>query len=240
MTSDPAADPASARQRLAAVAAMSALVVHSGRNRLTVARTALELLQARMEADLTDEQRASFLQQLDLFLHEFNLGAELVRCHASTPEAVSIRQAATDALETMRASAQRAGVALTSEYSDGPDRVKAAPGLVRVTLLNVLRNAIEALAGSPPADGAPARIHLRVAAAGPRCQLEVADNGPGVPEEIRDRLFRDFVTGKSGSAGLGLSFCRDAMTVMGGSIAHLTPRGKPGARFRLEFDLWRD
>jgi signal transduction histidine kinase len=238
MTPDPESDPAFARQRLASVAAVSSLIIHGGRNRLSVARTALELLQARMEGGLNDEQRASFLQQLDLFLGEFNLGAEMVRCHEGRIEPVFVRETATEALEIVRPFAERAGIALEAAYQDGPDKVRADRGLLRVSLLNLLRNAVQALEDSPPGDGA--RIRLRIAAAGPRCRIEAEDNGPGVPAALHDRLFKEFATGRRGSAGLGLSLCRDAMTVMGGSISYLTPRGERGARFRVELDYWRD
>jgi two-component system C4-dicarboxylate transport sensor histidine kinase DctB len=238
MTADPAADPACARQRLAAVAAVSALIVHSGRNRLTMARTALELLQIRREGDLNDEQRASFLQQLDLFLDEFNLGVDLLRCHDAALGPVAIRAVAAEALDTIRPLAVRAGIALEFAPADGPDVVRADRNLLRVALLNLLRNAVEALVESPPAGGGAARIRLRTALAGARAQLEVEDNGPGLPAKVHDRLFQDFVTGRPGGAGLGLSLCRDAMLVMDGTIAYLTPRGAAGGRFRLELGRW--
>jgi C4-dicarboxylate-specific signal transduction histidine kinase len=238
MKSDTASDPAFARQRIAAVAAMSALLVHSGRNRLASVRMALELVQARMEAGLTDEQRASSLHQLDLFLDDFNLGTEMLRCHEGSLEAISVRQVATEAMETVRPRARKAGIALKPSYAKGLDDVKGDCSLLRVALLNVLRNAIEALQDSPPGGGAVPLIRLRAAASGRRCHLEIEDNGPGVPDAVYGGLFKDFVTGRTESAGLGLSICRDAMIVMGGSISYLTPRGERGARFRLELDFW--
>lgn len=226
---DPANDPTLARQRLAAVAAVASLITHSGRNRLSVVRAALELLQARMEDALDDEQRGAFLAQLDLFLGEFNQGVDLVRCHAGPIETIGAREAATEALELVRARAERAGVRLEAVYQDCNDDVRADRGLLRVALLNLLRNGLEALVDTP----AP-RLALRLAAAGGRYHLQVEDNGPGVPAELFDRLFRDFVTSRRGATGLGLSLCRDAMTAMGGAITYQSARGAPGAVFRLD------
>ncbi|MGH7995946.1 MAG: sensor histidine kinase [Opitutaceae bacterium] len=227
--SDASSNPAFARQRLAAVAAVSSLITHSGRNRLSVVRAALELLEARLEGDLTDEQRASFLRQIDLFLGEFNLGTEMFRCHEGEVESVSARDVATEALETLRPHAEAAGVALEAAYQDDHDDVRADRLLLRMALLNLLRNSLEAARGAPSP-----RIRLRAEPAGERYHLLVEDNGPGVPADIHDRLFKDFVTGRRGTTGLGLTLCRDAMTVMGGSIGLLTAKGEPGAVFRVE------
>ncbi|HVW21069.1 MAG TPA: sensor histidine kinase [Opitutaceae bacterium] len=235
MTPDPASDPALARTRLAATAALASLAVHSGRSRLAAVRTALELLQARMEGDLSDEQRSSFLGQLDLFLNEFNLGAELLRCHQGEIEAVGVRGAAGEAMEQMRPGAARAGVALDFQDQGAPEKVRADAGLLRVALLNLLRNALEALQDGPPERP---RIVVRVAAAGTRARIEVEDNGPGVAPALREKLFRDYVTDRPGKPGVGLSICRDALAVMGGTVAHALPASGRGALFRLELDSW--
>jgi signal transduction histidine kinase len=237
MSPDPASDPALARTRLAAVAALAAVSVHSGRSRLAAVRTALELLQARMEGDLTDEQRASFLAQFDLYLGEFNLGVELLRCHQGEIEAIGVRGAAGEAMEQMRPGAERAGIALAFHDQGAPEKVRADANLLRTALLNLLRNALEALQASPPAD-APPRILVRFAAAGPRTRIEIEDNGPGVAPTLREKLFHDFVTDKPGKPGVGLSICRDALLVMGGTASHAVPASGRGALFRLELDSW--
>ena len=67
---------------------------------------------------------------------------------------------------------------------------------------------------------------------GPRLVLTLADEGPGVPPEIRDRLFEPFVTrGKKGGTGLGLAVARRFVEDHGGTL-ELLPEG-PGARFRI-------
>lgn len=236
MTPDPSSDPALARRRLAAVASVASLVVHSGRNRLAVARAGLELLKERMEGNLNDEARACFLRELDLFLAEFNLGADLLRCHDGPIEAVSALEAAYGAVEAVRPRAEAAGIALELEAAENLPPVRADRGLLRVVLLNLLRNAVEAIEESPGRARREGRIRLRLEAAGPRCRIEVEDDGPGVPPDLRRSLFRDYVTGRRGAAGLGLCLCRDAAALMGGTIAHLERAG-PGAAFRLELDF---
>jgi two-component system C4-dicarboxylate transport sensor histidine kinase DctB len=80
-------------------------------------------------------------------------------------------------------------------------------------LVNVLQNALDALAGRPDP-----RIEVTVSRAGDRLNLTVADNGPGIAPELADRIFDPFVTGRSGGLGLGLGIARDIMRELGGGL----------------------
>jgi signal transduction histidine kinase len=91
--------------------------------------------------------------------------------------------------------------------------------------------------------GGKGRLHLAAELASPsagdgapRLVLTVADEGPGVPPEIRDRLFEPFVTrGKKSGTGLGLAVARRFVEDHGGTL-ELLPEG-PGARFRIALPL---
>jgi signal transduction histidine kinase len=79
---------------------------------------------------------------------------------------------------------------------------------------------------------------------GPRLVLTLADEGPGIPAEIRDRLFEPFVThGKRRGTGLGLAVARRFVEEHGGTIELLPPRrnreqgDQSGARFRIALPL---
>lgn len=64
----------------------------------------------------------------------------------------------------------------------------------------------------------------------------VDDDGPGIPPEVADDLFRPFVTSKHAGTGLGLAFCRKVAEAHGGSIdVETSPLG--GARFALDLPL---
>jgi signal transduction histidine kinase len=77
-------------------------------------------------------------------------------------------------------------------------------------------------------------VHARVAEG--RVLLELRDEGPGVPAELRERLFEPFVTqGKKGGTGLGLAVARRFVEDHGGVLT-LLPDG-PGACFRLSLPL---
>jgi len=93
-------------------------------------------------------------------------------------------------------------------------------------LVNLLQNAIEALAGRD--DG---HIALQVAADADTVTLAIADNGPGLPPHVAERLFTPFVTSRPNGLGLGLVIAQEIMVDFGGSL-RLMP-SEVGARFEL-------
>lgn len=85
---------------------------------------------------------------------------------------------------------------------------------IQQVLLNLVRNAFEAMADGP-------RRSLVVAAApaeGGMVEVSVADTGRGLSEEVRTRLFEPFVTSKASGMGVGLSICRSIIELHGGSL----------------------
>jgi signal transduction histidine kinase len=96
--------------------------------------------------------------------------------------------------------------------------------------VNLARNAVHAMAKTPPAER-----ELRIAAwrESGACVVRVSDSGPGLPAKAREHLFEPFksATRASGGTGLGLAICAEIVRLHGGSIVH-EPEG-PGASFRL-------
>jgi PAS domain S-box-containing protein len=96
--------------------------------------------------------------------------------------------------------------------------------------LNLLLNAIEAV----PEKG---KISVRIQCIGETSvQIEVKDNGPGIPADKRDRIFAPFYTTKNKGTGLGLATCRRIATEHGGEIRVESTEGK-GANFSITLPL---
>jgi signal transduction histidine kinase len=224
----PGGADAFARERLAAVAYIASLIGHEARNRLATLRAALELLEAGQESHFPPEYRASLLREFDQFVGDFNVGLDMLRCDSVAVGPISVRELVGEAVGAMRLAAARAGIEIVPVFGHARDTIRTDRRLLRVTLLNLLRNALEALPGTTAA-----RIEVRTTDEPGWLHLEVEDNGPGVPagkrEQVLLRLDRD---GQAG-AGFGLSICRDALLVLGGSICHRTPSGQPGACFQV-------
>jgi len=128
-----------------------------------------------------------------------------------------------------RASDSAEGVALHVAVEPETPPLDADPDLLCQVLINLLRNAAEAARGHSEA---PAVSLAFAGAPGGRVRIEVADNGPGVPETLRQDVFLPFFTTKAKGTGVGLSLARQIVLAHQGSIA-LDSSGEGGALFRI-------
>ncbi len=92
-------------------------------------------------------------------------------------------------------------------------------------MLNLVRNAVEALGAGP------GEIRVTAAREGSGGVIDVSDNGPGIPDAVRSRLFQPFA-GSSRGSGLGLAIARDLARAHGGDITLLST-GATGTHFRI-------
>src|SRR6202167_636966 len=110
--------------------------------------------------------------------------------------------------------------------------IDADPDQLFRVLLNLVRNAAQALEGRPRSDAATMQIRITGRREGTVAIVEVSDTGPGVPERARDHLFEAFQTsGRPGGSGLGLAIAAALVRAHGGDI-HLV-EGTIGATFRI-------
>ncbi len=109
--------------------------------------------------------------------------------------------------------------------------------LIRRVLANLVENAVQA---AEAAGRAPA-VRLGIAEAEHSAQLLVDDNGPGVPEEARERIFDPYVTTKEHGTGLGLAIVRKIVLDHGGDV-RVAPEPSPlgGARFVVTLPVLPD
>ena len=109
--------------------------------------------------------------------------------------------------------ARELGIDVELRLDPSVDRVFVDAVPVQQVLVNLIRNAVEAMAESPVK-----RLTIRSAAAGTMVRVSVADSGPGLDAEVADRLFEPFVSSKAGGMGLGLSICQTIIEGQGGTI----------------------
>jgi len=110
--------------------------------------------------------------------------------------------------------------------------VDADPDQLFRVLLNLVRNAAQALESHSSGDGGAQQIRITGKREGAVAILEVSDTGPGVPQKTRDHLFEAFQTsGRPGGSGLGLAIAAELVRAHGGDI-HLV-EGTIGATFRI-------
>jgi signal transduction histidine kinase len=105
--------------------------------------------------------------------------------------------------------------------------------LIRQVLVNLCKNACEALRENPPVDR---KLTIGVASSPASIGLFVADNGPGIADDVRDSLFERFTTTKPNHSGVGLTICKMIGELHGGRIeVHSDP--ERGATFTLVLPL---
>ncbi len=146
--------------------------------------------------------------------------------------AFDLRHPARRAVTMLRPHAEQIGATVELVEPPEPVRVSGREIGARQVVLNLLHNALEAVAGS-------ARREIRVCVRGGASVgiVEVEDSGPGVAAEVRDRLFEPFVTTKGEhGVGLGLFIARKLAVEANGSLG-LGPRPAGGTLATMELPL---
>ena len=105
--------------------------------------------------------------------------------------------------------------------------------ILQIVLLNLLQNAIDVLKDSQIPQ--KRQIHVRLDEHARRHRLTVTDNGDGIPEEQRPKIFTQFNTGKTGGMGLGLYLCHNMLAAAKGEISFSTFTGS-GTTFTVEIE----
>lgn len=178
---------------------MAATVAHEIRNPMTIVSGYLQLLQSRQEYC---KERTTFLLMID----ELNRADAIIQEYLSLSrqKAVVLEQCSlSNIIEAMfpllEANAKAVNIILSLELSKIP-LLLLDKNDIRQLLLNLVRNAIEAM----PNGG---RLTIKTYCQDNHVVLVVADEGSGIPQNILDRLGNPFVTSKQNGTGLGIPIC---------------------------------
>jgi signal transduction histidine kinase len=220
-------------ERLAAIGRMAAMITHEVRNPLSSIALNTELLRDELEArDGADGQEARALcaaitdeiDRLTAITEEYLAFARLPRPRLVAEPVNPV----VDALATfVRDDLAGRGVRLEVTLADDLPPALIDPDQLRQSLLNLVRNAAEAIVGAQPAG--VVRLTTRRGVPG-QVEVEVEDDGPGIPPEVRERMFDPFVSTKEGGTGLGLALTHQIVRDHGGEI-RVGAREPRGARF---------
>jgi two-component system nitrogen regulation sensor histidine kinase NtrY len=110
------------------------------------------------------------------------------------------------------------------EYPQEPLLAEIDPEQIKRVLINIVDNAIEALTsgGEVSAGGEIGNIYIKLFREGEppaeKCVISISDDGPGIPDELKERLFMPHFTTKKGGSGLGLAIAQRIVTEHRGFI----------------------
>ncbi|HXW04140.1 MAG TPA: ATP-binding protein [Vicinamibacterales bacterium] len=202
---------------LARLGEMAAVVAHEVKNPLAGIRGALQVIGGRMPAGSRDRaivgDIVDRLDGLNDIVHDL-----LVFARPREPNLAPVPLA--DLLERtaglLRKDPAHSGVDVN--ISGGAPTIQADPEQLQTVFLNLLINAAQA-------SGSTGQVHVMIAAADGECRVSIADQGPGIPEDIREKIFEPFFTTKHRGTGLGLPTARRVVERHRGSIEVVCPTG---------------
>jgi signal transduction histidine kinase len=225
-------------ERLEGVAELSASLAHEIKNPLASIRSACEQL-SRSAFTGDDEKTLTHLvmresDRLSRLLSEF---LDFARVRVARRESLDVGQLASHAVGLAMAHPDRPdGVRVECVVDDGEFVVEGDDDLLHRALFNLLLNAIQA---SP--DRGVVRLEVTSAAADQLdigntfasggVAMSVSDDGAGIPDELRDRLFDPFFTTRPGGSGLGLAVVQRAIDAHRGLV--FLDSGPSGTRFTI-------
>jgi two-component system, NtrC family, sensor histidine kinase PilS len=209
-------------ERLEAVAELSASLAHEIKNPLASIRSSVEQL-ARSTRTNPDEKFLAGLivresDRLSRLLSEF---LDFSRVRVTEYHTVDLGTVAAAAVRLVRQHPDCPPEAVI-EIGGGPTLMEGDEDLLHRVVSNLVLNAVQAkgpgvhvavYAGRLSAEDVPAGITIENPVT-----LRVSDNGPGIPDTVRERLFEPFVTGRPGGTGLGLAIVQRAVVAHRGMV----------------------
>jgi signal transduction histidine kinase len=219
------------RERMAGLGQMAATISHNLRNPLSSMKT---VLQVQLEnPDLPVDAR----RDCTLVVSEIDrMSAKLTQLLRYAKASVNGERVAAVALARQTASlfgrdAERRNIRMEFDQPRDEIFVRASEDSLGEVLSNLIVNAMEA----QPNGG---RVRVGLSADAEWAEIRVDDDGPGISEELRARIFQPYFTTKPTGTGLGLSIVARRIAEMGGTLACESPlRNGAGTRFRLTVPL---
>jgi signal transduction histidine kinase len=220
-------------RRLAAVGRLTSGVAHEVKNPINAIVVHLEVLRQKLKELDPDTKR-----HMDVIGSEIRRLDRVVQTLVDFTRPVTLRLVETDlrrlideVITLAIPDAEKHGVHLVLDIGDDPLPVRIDSDLVKQAVLNVVINGMQAM--SHKASGT---IRVLTQALGNEAIIEIQDEGGGIPEKIRDKIFNLYFTTKAGGSGIGLPMTYRVMQLHNGAM-DFDSIEDVGTTFRLRFPL---
>lgn len=229
------------REKLAAFGQLSAGIAHEIRNPLSginINVSTLDLLCQRTEGLEPEEKeriRTVIAQVRAASVKISSVIKRIMEFSRTVPprmDRIDLNRVFRDTLGLTEITNRKRGVELRVHLSPEPLFCRADPTLLGQVLLNLVTNGLQSMETA----GSPGRLTVSLGGEGNLAVLRVADTGPGVPGNLRDKIFEPFYTTRKDGHGIGLSFSHRIVSDHGGRLSVGDAEGG-GAEFRVEIPL---
>ena len=222
-------------ERLATIGKMAAHVTHEIRNPLSAIGLNVELLEEEV-ARAGEKEPMALVQAIKSEVDRLSRIAEQYLSVARRPrphlEPERVDDLVRELCAFVRPELDRAGISLRVEADPDLPEVDLDEAQLRQALLNLIRNAREAMSAGGQLTVEVARVADGADGEAGGVEIRVDDTGVGVAEELRASIFDPFFTTKQRGTGLGLAVTREIVEAHHGTI-HCEPRPGRGTRFRI-------
>ena len=212
--------------RLASLGAMTAGLAHEIRNPLVSIQTFTQLLPERLD---DEEFRTKFLaltlsevERITTLIDEL---LDVARPRRVSFEYCNLAETIDSIALLLEAQAKDRSVEFECRLPDTPAPLRADDGQIKQVVVNLVLNAMAAA-------GKGGRVELDLVLVPGEVHIEVADDGPGIPEQLRQAIFEPFYTTREEGTGLGLSIAAEIVERHGGRI-EVEDRQPSGALLRV-------
>ncbi len=220
-------------ERLAAIGEMSAKVAHEIRNPLVSIGGFSRLIERKITENSKLKQYAGIISEQVSNLENI-LNNILATANPPKPQQtlVNLTQLIEQVITILKNAIERRGIKLSVNLPKTELFLKGDQKLLHQAILNLVKNAIEALDEMQ----GEKEISIRLDQANHHANIQISDNGPGIPENLVNKIFQTFFTTKSSGTGLGLSIVHQIVEAHKGTISVKSTPGE-GTIFYLQFPL---
>ncbi len=162
---------------------------------------------------------------------------DFVRRRDQAREAIGVDVLIDAVLPLVRLQARKSGTRIEIDCPKPAPRVRCDRTMVEQVLLNLTRNGIQAMEPVTPAGGRVLHLQARLSDDPRWLRFTVRDHGPGIADEVAQRLFTPFFTTRSEGMGLGLSLCRTVVEQHGGVMEFINHPQAQGGGCEFRFTL---
>jgi signal transduction histidine kinase len=213
--------------RLQALGVLSAGLAHELRQPMQTIRWEADNIITRLkQLDINDEVILGSQNNIDVSIERINdninLVAELSTGSLKDIEEFDLAEMLHSECQLFERRCNALGIGLVAQIPRS-QLAKTNRTTITQVLFNLLQNAMQALQESTQKNSR--QISITLTRMGNMHRIEVTDNGPGIPDEIRPKLFKKFATKKTGGTGTGLYYCHSILGARGGSITFVSRKG---------------